>query len=99
MGKVAGAALVGVVLAQHALQPVAPVVPAHTLGEGCHLSGNSVTKAAVSVLVGVVLAQHALQPVAAMVPANTVGEGCRLCGLTIGRRLPSVNGKSCCFSS
>lgn len=32
--KVAGAALVGVVLAQHALQPVAAVVPAHTSERG-----------------------------------------------------------------
>jgi len=67
--KVAGASLVWVVLAQHALQPIAPMIPACTQ---VTLSIR-VSKSASVLLVWVVLAQHALQPVAPMIPACTQG--------------------------
>ena len=65
MSKVARAPLVWVVLAQHALQPIAPMIPA------CKqtIMRKLVGKVAGARLVWVVLAQHTLQPVASMVPA------------------------------
>ena len=67
VSKIACAPLIWVVLAQHALQPVAPVVPACTQLR----LRKRVSKSASVLLVWVVLAQHALQLVAPMIPACT----------------------------